>query len=114
MASRHGGAPGRGTRWPCGRGNRDLSLGPVPGPVSFVAGLCVYANRRNLNAVRPVLDVGELRVWRRPRAGQGIDVSGDVASRAPAEGDHAYVEATLRVDLHAFEALVERHRDVVF
>jgi RNA polymerase sigma-70 factor (ECF subfamily) len=41
-------------------------------------------------------------------------VSGDVSSRAPAEGDHAYVRATLRGDLRAFEALVERHRDVVF
>ena len=27
--------------------------------------------------------------------------------------DHAYVEATLRGDLRAFEALVQRHRDVV-
>jgi RNA polymerase sigma-70 factor, ECF subfamily len=40
-------------------------------------------------------------------------VTGDVASRAPADADHAYVEATLRGDLRAFEALVERHRDVV-
>ena len=38
---------------------------------------------------------------------------GDVASSAPADADHAYVAATLRGDLHAFEALVERHRDVV-
>jgi RNA polymerase sigma-70 factor, ECF subfamily len=40
-------------------------------------------------------------------------VSGDIASSAPADADHAYVQATLRGDLHAFEALVERHRDVV-
>jgi RNA polymerase sigma-70 factor, ECF subfamily len=40
-------------------------------------------------------------------------VSGDVASRVPADADHAYVQATLRGDLRAFEALVERHRDVV-
>jgi RNA polymerase sigma-70 factor (ECF subfamily) len=40
-------------------------------------------------------------------------VSGDVASSAPADADYAYVQATLRGDLHAFEALVERHRDVV-
>jgi RNA polymerase sigma-70 factor (ECF subfamily) len=40
-------------------------------------------------------------------------VHGDVASRVPADADHAYVEATLRGDLRAFEALVERHRDVV-
>jgi RNA polymerase sigma-70 factor (ECF subfamily) len=40
-------------------------------------------------------------------------VPGDVASRAPADADHAYVQATLRGDLRAFEALVERHRDVV-
>jgi RNA polymerase sigma-70 factor (ECF subfamily) len=40
-------------------------------------------------------------------------VPGDVASSAPADADHAYVQATLRGDLHAFEALVERHRDVV-
>ena len=38
---------------------------------------------------------------------------GDVASRAPVDADHAYVQATLRGDLRAFEALVERHRDVV-
>jgi RNA polymerase sigma-70 factor (ECF subfamily) len=37
----------------------------------------------------------------------------DVASRIPADADHAYVQATLRGDLRAFEALVERHRDVV-
>jgi len=41
-------------------------------------------------------------------------VSSDLAARAPAEGDHAYVQATLRGDLRAFEALVERHRDVVY
>jgi RNA polymerase sigma-70 factor (ECF subfamily) len=29
------------------------------------------------------------------------------------DADHAYVQATLRGDLRAFEALVERHRDVV-
>jgi len=40
-------------------------------------------------------------------------VPGDVASSAPADADHAYVAATLRGDLRAFEALVERHRDVV-
>jgi RNA polymerase sigma-70 factor, ECF subfamily len=40
-------------------------------------------------------------------------VPGDVASRVPADADHAYVQATLRGDLRAFEALVERHRDVV-
>jgi RNA polymerase sigma-70 factor, ECF subfamily len=40
-------------------------------------------------------------------------VPGDVASSAPADADYAYVEATLRGDLRAFEALVERHRDVV-
>jgi RNA polymerase sigma-70 factor, ECF subfamily len=40
-------------------------------------------------------------------------VSGDVASRVPVDADHAYVQATLRGDLRAFEALVERHRDVV-
>jgi RNA polymerase sigma-70 factor, ECF subfamily len=40
-------------------------------------------------------------------------VSGDIVSSAPADADHAYVQATLRGDLHAFEALVERHRDVV-
>jgi RNA polymerase sigma-70 factor, ECF subfamily len=40
-------------------------------------------------------------------------VSGDVASRVPADADQAYVQATLRGDLRAFEALVERHRDVV-
>jgi RNA polymerase sigma-70 factor, ECF subfamily len=40
-------------------------------------------------------------------------VTGDVASGVPADADHAYVQATLRGDLHAFEALVERHRDVV-
>src|SRR5215218_5528944 len=114
MASRPGGALGSGTRWTGGRADRDLSLGRVARRACFTVGLSVYANRRNLNAVRPVLDVGELRVWRRPHAGQGIDVSGDVSSRAPAEGDHAYVRATLRGDLRAFEALVERHRDVVF
>jgi RNA polymerase sigma-70 factor (ECF subfamily) len=41
-------------------------------------------------------------------------VPSDLAARAPAEGDHAYVQATLRGDLRAFEALVERHRDVVY
>jgi RNA polymerase sigma-70 factor (ECF subfamily) len=41
-------------------------------------------------------------------------VSSQLAPSAPAEGDHAYVQATLRGDLRAFEALVERHRDVVF
>jgi RNA polymerase sigma-70 factor (ECF subfamily) len=40
-------------------------------------------------------------------------VTGDLASSPPADADHAYVQATLRGDLHAFEALVERHRDVV-
>jgi RNA polymerase sigma-70 factor (ECF subfamily) len=40
-------------------------------------------------------------------------VTGDVASSVPADADHAYVQATLRGDLHAFGALVERHRDVV-
>jgi RNA polymerase sigma-70 factor, ECF subfamily len=40
-------------------------------------------------------------------------VPGDVASSAPTDADHAYVQATLRGDLRAFEALVERHRDVV-
>jgi RNA polymerase sigma-70 factor (ECF subfamily) len=40
-------------------------------------------------------------------------VPGDIASRAPADADHTYVQATLRGDLRAFEALVERHRDVV-
>jgi RNA polymerase sigma-70 factor, ECF subfamily len=40
-------------------------------------------------------------------------VTGDVASSVPADADYAYVQATLRGDLRAFEALVERHRDVV-
>jgi RNA polymerase sigma-70 factor (ECF subfamily) len=40
-------------------------------------------------------------------------VTGELASSPPADADHAYVQATLRGDLHAFEALVERHRDVV-
>jgi RNA polymerase sigma-70 factor (ECF subfamily) len=40
-------------------------------------------------------------------------VTGDLAPSAPADADHAYVQATLRGDLRAFEALVERHRDVV-
>jgi RNA polymerase sigma-70 factor, ECF subfamily len=79
---------------------------------SFVLGMC--GDRRNLNSDLAVLDVGELRVSGPARAGESTDVSGELASRAPAESDHAYVQATLRGDLHAFEALVERHRDVVF
>jgi RNA polymerase sigma-70 factor, ECF subfamily len=43
-----------------------------------------------------------------------VRVTGDVVPSAPAsDADYAYVQATLRGDLHAFEALVERHRDVV-
>jgi RNA polymerase sigma-70 factor, ECF subfamily len=78
-------------------------------------GLCrLCANERNLNGARRVLAVGVLRVSSPPRAGQPIVVAGELAARAPAEDDHAYVQATLRGDLRAFEALVERHRDVVF
>jgi RNA polymerase sigma-70 factor, ECF subfamily len=40
-------------------------------------------------------------------------VPGDAASRVSGDADYTYVQATLRGDLHAFEALVERHRDVV-
>ena len=79
---------------------------------SFVLGM--YGDRRNLSGGSAVLDAGELRVSGPASAGESTDVSGELASRAPAESDHAYVQATLRGDLHAFEALVERHRDVVF
>jgi RNA polymerase sigma-70 factor (ECF subfamily) len=74
----------------------------------------VFAIARNLNGGAPVLEVDDVGVSGLPRAGQPIHVSGELASRAPAEDDHAYVQATLRGDLRAFEALVERHRDVVF
>jgi RNA polymerase sigma-70 factor (ECF subfamily) len=72
-----------------------------------------FPNERNLYEPPPVLDVGELRVCTGQPAGEGTRVPGDVAPSAPADADHAYVQATLRGDLHAFEALVERHRDVV-
>ena len=72
-----------------------------------------FGDERNLCAGRPVLGRGELRVCTVQRPGQGRRVPGDVASRAPVDADHAYVQATLRGDLRAFEALVERHRDVV-
>jgi RNA polymerase sigma-70 factor, ECF subfamily len=80
----------------------------------FRRSLAVCGNGRNPNGPPAVLDGGELRVSGPGRGGEAIHVSGDLASRAPAEGDHAYVQATLRGDLRAFEALVERHRDVVF
>jgi len=61
----------------------------------------------------PVLDAGELRVSCRPIAGHLAGVSGEVASRLASDADGVLVERTLRGDLGAFEALVERHRDVV-
>src|SRR3954463_2398998 len=68
---------------------------------------------RNLRAAPAVLDVGDLRVCTAHAAGESTRVTGDLASSPPADADHAYVQATLRGDLRAFEALVERHRDVV-
>jgi RNA polymerase sigma-70 factor, ECF subfamily len=115
MASRLRAAPGGVARcWTGGRADRDLSLGLPPYSGGFARCGPVCGNGRNLNDPSAVLDVGELRVSGPVRGGQGTHVSGDLASRAPAEGDHAYVQATLRGDLRAFEALVERHRDVVF
>src|SRR5215210_413908 len=114
MASRQAAPRGMARAGPVAAPTATCPLGPSPGPPCFVLYDAMCANGRNLNAIRPVLDVGELRVSGPVRAGQGLHVSGDLAARAPAEGDHAYVRATLRGDLRAFEALVERHRDVVF
>jgi RNA polymerase sigma-70 factor (ECF subfamily) len=72
-----------------------------------------FCNERNLYGGPPVLDVGDLRVCTAHAAGESTRVTGDLASSAPADADSAYVQATLRGDLHAFEALVQRHRDVV-
>src|SRR5690349_5429449 len=64
-----------------------------------------FIDERNLSGRWPVLVRGELRVCTARRPGQGSRVPGDVASSAPADADHAYVQATLRGDLRAFEAL---------
>src|SRR4051794_41623385 len=68
---------------------------------------------RTLRAAPAVLDAGDMRVCTARGAGEATRVTGDLASSAPADADQAYVQATLRGDLRAFEALVERHRDVV-
>jgi RNA polymerase sigma-70 factor, ECF subfamily len=82
-------------------------------PACFTHCGVAFFNERNLYASPPVLAAGDLRVWTAHAAGESIRVTGELASSPPADADHAYVQATLRGDLHAFEALVERHRDVV-
>src|SRR3954447_8726190 len=74
--------------------------------------MLAFSSERNLYARRAVPDGGELWVCIVRRVGEPRRVT-DVASGAPADADQAYVQATLRGDLRAFEALVERHRDVV-